>query len=70
MHVPFFDHVFTPGEFVDTKADNLLTWPAFKEVTFHVTAFDGDAAFTPTPPPTETPAKMPTRSNTPADRRE
>jgi hypothetical protein len=32
-----------------------------------VTDFDDDAAITPTPPPTVTPAKTPTRTNAHAD---
>jgi hypothetical protein len=35
-----------------------------------VTVFVDDAAITPTPPPTVTPAKTPTRTNIPADLRE
>jgi hypothetical protein len=35
-----------------------------------VTDFVDDAAMTPTPPPTVTPANTPTRINIPADRRE
>jgi hypothetical protein len=63
-HEPFFDHVFVPGEFVDTTDDNFFTWPAAKEETFHVTFVEGAAA---TEPPTATAAKTPARSINPAD---
>jgi hypothetical protein len=65
VHVPFFDQVFTPGEFVDTTADNFLASPAISDETFHVTFINGAAA---TEPPTATAAKTPTRSSRPADR--
>jgi hypothetical protein len=55
VHEPLFDHVFTPGEFVETRADKFLASPAFKDETFHVMVVDGAA---PAEPPTKTPAKM------------
>jgi hypothetical protein len=55
VHEPFFDHVFAPGEFVETTADKFLASPAFKDETFHVTVVDGAA---PAEPPTNTPAQM------------
>ncbi|MTH94449.1 MAG: hypothetical protein F2940_09700 [Actinobacteria bacterium] len=65
--MPLFDQVFTPGEFVETTADNFLASPAGRDETFHVTFVDGAAD-------TEllivTPTKTPTRSNIPADLRE
>jgi hypothetical protein len=67
VHVPLFDQVFTPGEFVDTTADNFLASPADRDETFHVTFIDGAAV---TALPIVTPANTPTRSNTPADLRE
>jgi hypothetical protein len=66
VHVPFFDQVFTPGEFVDTTADNFLASPAISDETFHVTFVDGAAA---TEPPTATAANTPTKNNSPAARR-
>ena len=67
MHVPVFDQVFTPGEFVDTTADNFFTWLACKEEIFHVTFVDGAAD---TEPLTATAATTPTRSSNPPDLRE
>ena len=58
---PFFDHVFTPGEFVETTADKFLASPAIREETFHDTVVLGAA---PAELPTRTPAKTPTRSKT------
>jgi hypothetical protein len=58
IHEPLFNHVFAPGEFVETRADKFLASPAIKDETFHVTVVDGAA---PAEPPTKTPAKMPTR---------
>jgi len=55
VHEPFFDHVFAPGEFVETTADKFLASPAIRDETFHVTVVDGAA---PAEPPTKTPAKM------------
>jgi hypothetical protein len=55
VHEPFFDHIFAPGEFVETTADNFFASPAFKDETFHVTVVDGAA---PAEPPTKTPTKM------------
>jgi hypothetical protein len=55
VHKPFLDHVFAPGEFVETTADKFLASPAIKDETFHVTVVDGAA---PAEPPTKTPAKM------------
>ena len=37
VHEPFFDHVFTPGEFVEATADSSITHPAANDDTFHVT---------------------------------
>jgi len=65
--VPVFDHVFTPGEFVDTTADNFRTSPAISDETFHVTFVDGAAT---TEPPTVVPTKRTTTSNAPTDLRE
>jgi hypothetical protein len=62
-HEPFFDQVFTPGEFVDTTAHKFLASPTAREETFQVTFVDGAAD---TESPTETPAKTPIASNTPA----
>jgi hypothetical protein len=58
VHEPLFDHVFAPGEFVETTADKFLASPDLKDETFHVTVVDGAA---PAEPPTKTPAKMPAR---------
>jgi hypothetical protein len=55
LHEPFFDHVFAPGEFVETTDDKFLASPAIKDETFHVTVVDGAA---PAEPPTKTPATM------------
>ena len=66
VHVPFFDQVFSPGEFEDTTADNFLASPADRDETFHVTCVDGAAV---TEPLTVTPTKTPTRSNAPTDLR-
>jgi hypothetical protein len=52
---PFFDHVFAPGEFVETTADKFLASPAIRDETFHITVVVGAA---PAEPPTNTPAKM------------
>jgi hypothetical protein len=62
--VPLFDQVLTPGEFVDTTADNFLTSPADKDEIFHVTFVDNAAD---TELPTGKAAKMPTISNSPTD---
>ena len=67
VHVPVFDHDFTPVEFTETTADNFTTWLASNEETFHVAFVDGAAD---TDPPLVTPAKTPTRSSTTADRME
>ena len=37
VHEPVFDHVFTPGEFVEATADSSITHPAANDDTFHVT---------------------------------
>jgi hypothetical protein len=56
---PFLDHVFAPGELVETTADKFLASPAIKDETFHVMVVDGAApAEPPTNTPTNTPAKM------------
>jgi hypothetical protein len=55
VHEPFFDHVYTPGEFVETTADKFLASPAIKDETFHVTVVDGAA---PAESPTKTAAKI------------
>lgn len=55
---PFFDHVFSPGEFVETTADKFLTSPAIKDEIFHVRVVVGEAS---TEPPTQTPANTPMR---------
>ena len=54
---PFSDQVFTPREFVATRADKLFTSRAIKEETRHVT-FVGEAAET--EPVKATPAIRPT----------
>jgi hypothetical protein len=43
VHVPVFDHVFAPGDFVETIADKFLDSPAAREETFHVTVVEGAA---------------------------
>jgi hypothetical protein len=48
VHEPLLDHVFTPGEFVETRVDNFTTSPLVKDETFHVTVV-GDAAATEPP---------------------
>ena len=67
VHVPVFDHVFAPGEFVETIADKFFDSPADKNETFHVTVVDGAAD-------NELLAakliKATTRSATPPERRE
>lgn len=55
---PFLDHVFAPGEFVETTADKFLTSPAIKEEIFHVRVVVGAAS---TESPTKTPANTPMR---------
>ena len=62
VHVPFFDQVFTPGEFVETTAPNFVTSLGARVETFQVT-FVGVAADTDLL--TATPAKTPIASNTP-----
>lgn len=37
VHEPLFDHVFTPGEFVEATADSFNIRPAVSDETFHVT---------------------------------
>ncbi|CAB4601852.1 unannotated protein [freshwater metagenome] len=36
-HEPVFDHVFTPGEFVEARSDSHSFWPAVIDDNFHVT---------------------------------
>ena len=67
VHVPVFDHDFTPVEFTETTADNFTTWLAPNEENFHVAFVDAEAD---TDPPLVTPAKIQTRSSTTADRME
>ena len=55
---PFFDHVFAPGEFVETTADKFLASRAVKDETLHVTVVVGAA---PTESTTKTPANTPMR---------
>lgn len=43
VHIPVLDHVFAPGEFVETIADKFFDSPAAREETFHVTVVDGAA---------------------------
>lgn len=64
--MPLFDQIFTPGEFVDTTADNFLVSPAIRDETFHVTFVDGaaDAEL-----PIVVPTKTLTTSNAPNDLR-
>ena len=64
---PVFDHVFVPGEFVETIADKLLDAPAAKDENFQVTVVDGAADIEPLAAKL---TKEATRSNTPAERRE
>ena len=66
VHVPLFDQVFTPGEFVDTIADKFLTSPADSDVIFHVTFVEVAADAEPI---TDIPAKMPTTRDSTTDRR-
>lgn len=67
MQAPAFDHVFAPGEFVETIADKFFDAPAAKDETFQVTVVDGAADI-------ELLAakltKETMRSKTPAERRE
>jgi hypothetical protein len=67
VHVPVFDHVLAPGEFVEAIADKFFDSPADKDETFHVTFVDGAAD-------NELLAakltKATTRKKTPPDRRE
>ena len=62
-HEPLLAQVFTPGEFVETRVDNLFFSPLFKEETFQVTVVDDAASAT--PPAHNTPANnttaIPTR---------
>ena len=58
VHEPFFDQVFTPGEFVLATADKFLTWPAVKDVTFHVTVVDVAAVTEPAVTPANNPATI------------
>lgn len=67
MHEPFSDHVRAPVEFVKTRSDKFLVSPAMSDEIFHVTVVDAALA---TEPLTATPAKTPTRSSTPPERRE
>jgi len=67
VHVPLFDQVFTPGEFVDTTADNFMASPAVSDETFHVTFVDGAAS---TELLTVAPTKTPTTSSAPTEIRE
>jgi hypothetical protein len=63
VHEPLLDQVFTPGEFVETRVDNLFFSPLFNEETFQVTVVDDAASAT--PPAHNTPANnetaIPTR---------
>jgi hypothetical protein len=65
VHEPLLDQVFTPGEFVETRVDNLFFSPLFNEETFQVTVVDDAASAT--PPAHNTPANntaaIPTRPN-------
>ena len=58
VHEPFFDHVLPPGEFVLATADKFLTWPAVKDVTFHVTVVDVAAVTEPAVTPANNPATI------------
>jgi hypothetical protein len=64
---PIFDHVFVPGEFVETMADKLLDPPATKDETFQVTVVDGAADIGLLAAKL---TKEAMRSKTPAERRE
>ena len=64
-HEPVFDHVFTPGEFVEARSDSHSFWPAVIDDTLQVTVVFGAAdtelaVTTPNnPATTNTPARKP-----------
>ncbi len=64
VHVPLFDQVFIPGEFVDTTARRFLVSPAARDETCQVTFVGGAAE---TGPAIVTPTKTPTTSSTQDD---
>ena len=63
VHEPFFDHVFTPGEFVEARSDSHSFWPAVIDDTFHVTVVfvAADTELAVTPPNNPTTVNTPTR---------
>ena len=67
MQAPVFDHVFAPGEFVETIADRFFDAPAANDETFHVTVVDGAADIDLLVAKL---ARTTTRSKTPPERRE
>ena len=67
MQEPVLDHVFVPGEFVETIADKFFDAPATRDETFHVTVVDGAADMDLLVAKL---AKTTTRSKTPPERRE
>ena len=67
MQAPVFDHVFAPGEFVETIAVKFFDSPAIRDETFHVTVVDGAAD---TDLLVAKLAKTTRRSKTPPERRE
>ena len=67
MQAPVFDHVFAPGEFVETIADRFFDAPATNEETFQVTVVDGAADIDLLVAKLATTT---TRSKTPPERRE
>ena len=69
MHEPFFDHVFTPGEFVEATADSSITHPAANDDTFHVTVVFVAAVTEPAVTPANNPATINTVTRKPALKR-
>jgi hypothetical protein len=67
VQVPVFDHVFAPGELVETIADKFFDAPAANDETFHVTVVDGAADIDLLVAKLATTT---TRSKTPPERRE
>ena len=67
VQAPVFDHVFAPGEFVETIADRFFDAPATNEETFQVTVVDGAADIDLLVAKLATTT---TRSKTPPERRE
>jgi hypothetical protein len=67
VQAPVFDHVFAPGEFVETIADRFFDAPAANDETFHVTVVDGAADIDLLVAKL---ARTTTRSKTPPERRD